>query len=71
MQDNGRLRVLSPAATDEEAAAIVAAVERFIRATAPQPAPAASAVDPWRHAALLEGVERDAEADLHEPWINT
>jgi hypothetical protein len=70
MQHNGRVRVLSPTATDEEAAAIVAAVERFIRATAPQSAPAA-AVEPWRRTALLEGIERDAEADLREPWINT
>jgi len=70
MQQNGRPRVLSPTASAEETAAIVAAVQRFIRATAPQPA-ATAAIDPWRRAALLEGIARDAEADLHEPWINT
>jgi len=69
MQPNGRVRGISPAATAEEAAAIVAAVERFIRATAPQPAPAGADLDPWRQAALLEGVARDAEPDLREPWI--
>ena len=71
MQQNGRLRVLSPAATDEEAAAIVAAVQRFIRATAPPPAAPPADVEPWCRAALLEGITGDAETDLREPWINT
>ena len=71
MQRNGRVRGISPTATDEEEAAIVGAVERFIRATAPQPVPAAGALDPWRQAALLEGIARDSERDLREPWINT
>jgi hypothetical protein len=71
VQRNGRVRGISPTATDEEAAAIVAAVQRFIRATAPQPAPGGDVHDPWRRAALLEGVARVAEMDLREPWINT
>jgi len=50
-------------ATPEEAAAIVAALERFMRATAPparQSAPAQ--LDAWRVAAIEEGVERDPRA---------
>jgi hypothetical protein len=68
--DRPPLRLLAPASSPEEAAAIVAALERFMRETAP-PRAAAPAADPWRRAALLEGVERDhREADPH-PWINT
>ena len=70
MQPNGRVRGISPAATAEEAAAIVAAVHRFARATAPQPAPTPAPANPWHRAALLEGVTRDAPTDLREPWIN-
>ncbi len=46
----------SASATPEEAAAIAAAVERFLAETAPSPQPAADGVDPWTRAALLEGV---------------
>jgi hypothetical protein len=42
-------------ASADEAAAIVAAVERFLAETTPE-APAAETVDPWTRAALLEGV---------------
>jgi hypothetical protein len=55
----------APTASPEEAAAIVAALERFMRDTAPTPAPQASPPDPWRRAALLEGIERKPEtADM-------
>jgi hypothetical protein len=70
MEHNGRLQMLSPAASDEETAAIVAAVERFIRATIQPPAGPAPGVDPWCRAALLEGISRDAGSDIREPWIN-
>ena len=63
-------RRISPSPSAEEAAAIVAAIERFMRATAPL-APAARAEDPWRRAALLEGVERDSPPSIRNPWINT
>lgn len=43
------------APTPEEAAAAVAAIERFVAETAPATAPA-SAVNPWQRAALFEGV---------------
>jgi hypothetical protein len=42
-------------ASADEAAAIVAAVERFLAETTPE-APSAETVDPWTRAALLEGV---------------
>jgi hypothetical protein len=48
----------APAASPEEAAAIVAALERFMRDTAPPLAPQPPQPDPWRRAALLEGVSR-------------
>ena len=53
----------------EEAAAIVAAIERFMRATAPGPPPPANGLDPWLRAAILEGVEREAQGELRDPWI--
>ena len=59
-----------PPASPEETAAIVAAVERFWRATAPAPATAA-APDPWLRAAILERVSTRDDADLRDPWINT
>jgi len=68
------LELIAPSASPEEAAAIVAALERFLRATA---APAGTSAgpagpDPWQRAALLEGVARTQHgADLTDPWINT
>jgi hypothetical protein len=57
--------------TPEEAAAIVAAVERFLRDHAASGA-APEAVDPWRRAALLEGVGRGSTpGEDPDPWINT
>ena len=52
------MRSASPA----EAAAIVAALERFMRETAPAPAPATAPSDPWIRAAILEGVGREDDA---------
>jgi hypothetical protein len=65
------LQLIAPSASPEEAAAVVAALERFIRATAAPVSSAAQRPDPWRRAALLEGVEREAPGDLADPWINT
>jgi hypothetical protein len=64
------LQLIPPSASPEEAAAIVAALERFMRDTAPAPAPG-FAPDPWRRAAILEGVGEEDPADLADPWINT
>jgi hypothetical protein len=65
------LRLISSPASPEEAAAIVAALERFMRATAPPASAAADASDPWQQAAILEGVGREHQGDLSDPWINT
>jgi len=59
----------SPSAA--EAAAIVAAIKRFMRDTAPAPAVAATGPDPWSRAAMLEGVGRWDLRDEPDPWINT
>ena len=60
-----RLALEGAAATPEEAAAVVAAIEQFLRDTAPRPVPAEPAPDPWLRAARLEGVGRDPGAP---PW---
>ena len=68
---NGTRGAITPAPTREEAAAIIAAVERFRRATGPSPAAAGEeARDPWSRAAILEGVERGAPAELRDPWMS-
>ena len=61
-----QLRIVAPAASPEEAAAVVAALERFMRETAPTPAPAPPPASGWVQAARLEAVER---APGHEPWL--
>jgi hypothetical protein len=58
---NRRLLGTPPSATPEEAAAIVTAIERFMRATAPPASPAPAPPDEWRVTALLEGVSRNPE----------
>jgi hypothetical protein len=52
-------------ASPEEAAAIAAAIEQFIRDTAPAPAAPGPSMSAWLRAGLLEGTKR-APADL--PW---
>lgn len=59
-------------ASPTEAAAIVAALERFMRETAPALAAPQRARDPWILTAMLEGVGREDETltvwgDPH-PW---
>ncbi|HTZ85210.1 MAG TPA: hypothetical protein VMB05_00950 [Solirubrobacteraceae bacterium] len=63
------LQLIAPSASPEEAAAVVAALERFMRATTPTLAPPAPEIDPWQSAAILEGVERETAADLADPWL--
>lgn len=48
-----QLQIVAPAASEEEAAALVAALEQFLRDTAPTPAPAARR-SAWARASLLE-----------------
>jgi hypothetical protein len=64
------LQLIPPSASPEEAAAIVAALERFISATAAS-TPPSQAGDPWRRAAMLEGVQREDQGEAGNPWINT
>ena len=54
------------AATPAEAAAIAAAIEQFLRDTAPAPAPARDEVNPWFRAGLMEGIGLPADA---APWV--
>jgi hypothetical protein len=61
-----RLTLEGSTATPEEAAAVIAAVEQFMRDTAPPPAPAAPPPDPWLRAARMEAVGREPEAPT--PW---
>jgi hypothetical protein len=65
------LKLIAPAASPEEAAAVVAALERFMRDTAPVLAPAPETTDGWSRAALLEGVRGSDGDDERDPWINT
>ncbi len=63
---------VSAAATDAEAAAVIAAVEQFLRETTPPPADEAPRQDPWLRAALLEQTGREPDGptewgDAH-PW---
>jgi hypothetical protein len=58
-----RLELVGTSATPEEAAAVVAAVERFLRDTAPPAASAPEPPSPWVRAARLEAVERFPGAD--------
>jgi hypothetical protein len=66
-----KLELIAPAASPAEAAAIVAALERFMRDTAQRGARHAEGADPWVRAAMLEGVSRQGESDELDPWINT
>jgi hypothetical protein len=67
----GRIELVAPHASPEEAAAIVAALERFMRATAAPPEPPARGPDGWQRAAMLEAVTREDDSGLTHPWINT
>jgi hypothetical protein len=72
MGDGRHRRTLtSQAASLEETAAIMAAIERFMRATAPVAIPADETPDRWRQAAILEGISREQVDDAPHPWINT
>jgi hypothetical protein len=59
MNRRPRLELRGSSASPEEAAAVIAAIERFMRDTAPAVAPEPERPSPWIRAALLEGVERE------------
>jgi hypothetical protein len=61
-----RIELSGAPASPEEAAAIAAAIEQFLRDTAPPPGTQDPLVSPWLRAGLLEGTKRGA-AGL-SPW---
>jgi hypothetical protein len=60
-----RIEVRQPA-SPEEAAAIAAAIEQFMRDTAPPPGPPASRMSPWLRAGLYAGTGRNPAGP--SPW---
>ncbi len=60
MNRRPKLRIVAPGASPEEAAAVVAALEQFMRDTAPTPAPGPTVQErsAWARAALLEATGR-------------
>jgi hypothetical protein len=52
-------QISPPPASPAQAAAIAAAIEQFMRATAPAPTASDEQPDPWLRAAILEGVTRE------------
>jgi len=61
MNRRPQLEIIAPAASPEEAAVVVAALERFMRDTAPVIAEAPPRPNPWQRTALYEGVQRDPD----------
>ena len=65
MNRRPRLELRGSTASAEEAAAVIAAIEQFLRDTAPPVADRPEPVSPWVRESLLEGVLRDPG---REPW---
>ena len=61
-----QLTIVAPSASPEEAAAVVAALERFMRETAPVLVAREEPANRWTRTALYEGIGRDA--DEATPW---
>jgi hypothetical protein len=67
MNRRPQLRIVAPGASPEEAAAVVAALERFMRDTAPTPAPPPPPGPAgWARAAMLEAAGYTDAG--HVPW---
>jgi hypothetical protein len=66
MNRRPRLELHGSSASPEEAAAVIAAVEQFLRDTVPPLAAEAPRSSPWVDAARLEGVDR---APGREAWM--
>ena len=60
-----KLELVGSSASPEEAAAVIAAVEQFLRQTAPPVAAAEEGPSPWVRTAMIEAVEREPPAH----WI--
>ena len=59
--------------SEDEAAAIAAAIERFRGETAPPPVSEEDAIGPWQRAALLEGVSAKGtveDSEGGERWLS-
>jgi hypothetical protein len=61
-----QLEIVAPSASPEEAAAVVAALEQFLRDFAPVVVEQPARQNPWLRAALLEGTGREPEGP--SPW---
>jgi hypothetical protein len=61
-----RIEVRQANATPEEAAAIAAAIEQFLRDTAPPPAEAGPRTSPWLRTGLFEAAK--LTCDSPTPW---
>jgi hypothetical protein len=61
-----RIESITPAPSDAEAAAIAAAIERFLAENAPAAPTAQQPRSAWHRAALSEGIS--ARAELRSPW---
>ncbi len=61
-----RVQITSPA-TEHEAAAVVAAVEQFLRDHAPLIVTEEPTIPGWKRASLLEGV--GLRSDAEHPWL--
>ena len=66
MNRRPRLELHGSSASPEEAAAVMAAIEQFLRDTAPPLAPEPARPSAWLSAARLEGVERTPS---REAWL--
>jgi hypothetical protein len=63
--------VLSP--REDEAAAIAAAIERFVTEAAPHGGDEGEAIGPWQRAALLEGITAKGtveDSEGGERWLS-
>jgi hypothetical protein len=63
---------IAPDASPEEVAAIVAALERFLADGSIRRGGAAdsAAEEGWLRAALREGVRRESDPPLRDPWLD-
>ncbi len=66
MNRRPQIELIAPGASPEEAAAVVAALEQFMRDTAPVPVVEEPKLDTWKQYALHEGVTRQPEPPA--PW---
>ena len=65
MNRRPRLELHGSSASPEETAAVIAAIEQFLRDTTPPPAPPAVVENPWLRTSRLEAVEREPG---ESPW---